>query len=295
MKFGQLALLGPLGVDVKGQAIALSKRWHIPYVSMDELWRNEIAKESELGLEIGAYVEKDLAIPDALMMTLMRRRIEQPDMWDGWIASEFPRTLAQAQAFDELLVKFERPAVEIAYFKVTAGLLISRLAAADSDLTAIRQRLAQYEEESAPLLEYYQQSSRLTIINGSRSEAEITHELSELLCELGDEEAGAARFVRDEAELDSLIAEGGLVVVDCIASWCGPCKLVTPLIDRLAAELENSVTVVKLDFDNNRSVSKRFGLKGMPSVMIFKAGELMTTLTGVKSYERYSSMVKSLL
>ncbi|MEL6605626.1 MAG: thioredoxin family protein [Cyanobacteria bacterium J06614_10] len=111
---------------------------------------------------------------------------------------------------------------------------------------------------------------------------------------MGEEHAGAARFVKDESELDSLIEKEALLVVDCIASWCGPCKLVTPLIDRLAEEYGERVSVVKLDFDSNKQVSKRFGLKGMPSVMFFKAGELSRTLTGVKPYKAYSELLMDL-
>ncbi|MEL6471049.1 MAG: thioredoxin family protein [Cyanobacteria bacterium J06623_4] len=111
---------------------------------------------------------------------------------------------------------------------------------------------------------------------------------------MGEDNSGAARFVRDEAELDSLIEEAPLLVVDCIASWCGPCKLVTPLIDRLADEYGERVSVVKLDFDSNKQVSKRFGLRGMPSVMFFKAGELSRTLTGVKPYKAYSETLMEL-
>ena len=61
MKSKQLILLGLPGVDVKGQAIALSQRWHVPYVSMDELLDQEIAKASELGLEASACVEREFA------------------------------------------------------------------------------------------------------------------------------------------------------------------------------------------------------------------------------------------
>ncbi|MEL6814441.1 MAG: thioredoxin family protein, partial [Cyanobacteria bacterium J06598_3] len=70
---------------------------------------------------------------------------------------------------------------------------------------------------------------------------------------------------------------------------------VSPLIDQLAENCSDSATVVKLDFDNNRQVAKRFGLKGMPSVMFFKGGELQKTLTGAKSYEAYEAAMQSCL
>ncbi|MEM1241037.1 MAG: thioredoxin family protein [Cyanobacteria bacterium P01_H01_bin.26] len=106
-----------------------------------------------------------------------------------------------------------------------------------------------------------------------------------------DEKTGAARFIQDESELDALLAKESLLVVDCMASWCGSCKLVTPLIDKLAEAYCDRANVMKIDFDANKQIHKRFGLQGMPAVMIFKDGELLETLTGVKPYQAYTAAV----
>ncbi|MEM8614895.1 MAG: thioredoxin family protein, partial [Cyanobacteria bacterium P01_H01_bin.105] len=82
----------------------------------------------------------------------------------------------------------------------------------------------------------------------------------------------AAEYVPDEATLDDLIASQSLVVVDCTASWCGPCKLVAPLMDQLASEYGEQATVVKLDIDSNKVFAKRFGIKSIPAVLFFKQG-----------------------
>ena len=295
MEAKQIILLGLPGVGVETQAAALSERWHVPCVAMGDLLRAEIAKDSELSEEIKPCVEAGKLVSDALVMKLMRRRFEQPDvMLEGWILTGFPRSLAQAESFDKFWAGFGQPDADVIYLKATTGVLLNRLLVGrnpDNSVSAIRQKLSQHQAWIDALTDYYEQASRLTVINASRSVAEVTNELSQL----GNEDMGAAPFLRDEAALDALVEKEKLVVVDCIASWCGPCKLVTPLIDRLAGEVGDRASVVKLDFDNNKQVSKRFGLKGMPSVMIFKDGKLMTTLTGVKSYEMYSSMVNSLL
>ena len=294
MESKQLILLGAPGVGVETQAIALSERWHVPHANAGELLRAEVAKESELGEKIATYLESEESMPDELMMTAIRRRFEQPDvMLEGWILEGFPRSLAQAEAFDKFWSGFGQEDVEVIFLKATTGVLINRLLKGKSpgNVNAIRKKLSQYQKEIEPVVEYYEQRNRLKTVNASRSVAEVTNELSLL----GNEDMGAAPFIRDEAELDALVEKEALVVVDCIASWCGPCKIVTPMIDRLAEEMGDRASVVKLDFDSNKQVSKRFGLKGMPSVMIFKDGELKTTLTGVKTYDLYSSMVNSLL
>lgn len=99
---------------------------------------------------------------------------------------------------------------------------------------------------------------------------------------------GTVAFIQDETEFDSLVATESLLVVDCTASWCGPCKLVAPLMDKLAAEYGDRAKVFKLDLDNNKTLAKRFGIKSIPAVMFFKQGELMETLVGVKPYEEFS-------
>ncbi|OLP20260.1 thioredoxin [Leptolyngbya sp. 'hensonii'] len=103
---------------------------------------------------------------------------------------------------------------------------------------------------------------------------------------------GTATFIQDEAELDSLLGNESLLVVDCTATWCGPCKLVAPLMDRLAEEYGDQVKVFKLDLDSNKPVAKRFGIRSIPAVMFFKQGELMETLIGVKPYEEFSSALQ---
>lgn len=106
---------------------------------------------------------------------------------------------------------------------------------------------------------------------------------------------GKATFIQDETEFNSLLANGSLLVVDCTASWCGPCRLISPLIDQLADEYSDRAQVFKLDLDTNKPVAKRFGIKSIPAVMFFKQGELMETLVGVKPYEEFSSAVEKFL
>ena len=158
-------------------------------------------------------------------------------------------------------------------------------------ISTIRQRLEHHEAEITPLLEYYQQRSQLKTLNGSLPFAEVTRAITKL----GQATKGAAQLIQDEAELDALLAEESLLVVDCMASWCGPCKLVAPLIDQLAEAYGDRVNVRKINFDANKEIPQRFGLKGLPAVMFFKDGDLLETLTGVQPYKIYSATVTRLL
>ncbi|NBO30598.1 MAG: thioredoxin [Cyanobacteria bacterium LVE1205-1] len=101
-----------------------------------------------------------------------------------------------------------------------------------------------------------------------------------------------AAFIQDETEFDSLLSSESLLVVDCTATWCGPCKLVAPLMDKLAEDYGDRIKVFKLDLDSNKSVAKRFGIRSIPAVMVFKQGEVMETLIGVKPYEEFKAAVE---
>jgi thioredoxin 1 len=102
-------------------------------------------------------------------------------------------------------------------------------------------------------------------------------------------------FIKDEAEFNTLVAESDVLVVDCTATWCGPCKLVAPLIDRLAQEYGDRARIFKLDIDPNRAVAKQFGIRSIPAVIFFKAGEKIEIIVGVKPYEDFELALKNLL
>jgi thioredoxin len=295
MKTKQFILLGPPGVGVSIQAAALAERWQVPHVAMGNLLREAISKESAIGVESRPYVDAGELVPDASVIKLIRRRFEQPDtMLKGWILEGFPRTLAQAQAFDDWWAAVGQPAATVAYLKATAEFLIIRILNESSDkppISAIRNRLEAYQRSLEPLLEHYQQQSQLATINASLSFAEV----ASALAQLGQEDTGAAKLIHDEAELDALLASEPLLVVDCMASWCGSCKQVAPSVDKLAEVYGDAVTVMKIDFDANRQITKRFELKGIPAVMFFKDGKWMETLTGVKAYQEYSAAATRLL
>lgn len=97
-----------------------------------------------------------------------------------------------------------------------------------------------------------------------------------------------ASFIQD-TDLDTLLESGGLVVVDCTATWCGPCKVISPLIDQLAQEYEGRAQVVKIDVDENKAIAKRFGVRSIPAILIFKDGTLAEMIVGVKPYDFLSN------
>ena len=96
-----------------------------------------------------------------------------------------------------------------------------------------------------------------------------------------------AAFVQ-KTEFDQLLTSTEPVVVDFTATWCGPCKVISPFIDQLAEAYEGRAKVVKLDVDENKDNAKKYGIRSIPAVLIFKGGKVVETLVGKATYETFS-------
>lgn len=85
------------------------------------------------------------------------------------------------------------------------------------------------------------------------------------------------------------------VLVDFYAEWCGPCKMMAPIIDKLATEYEGKVKIGKLDVEANGQVSAQFGVQSIPTLLFFKGGEVVNKLVGYKSEEELKTNLEALL
>ena len=79
---------------------------------------------------------------------------------------------------------------------------------------------------------------------------------------------------------DEIEGHQGLSMIDFWAEWCGPCRLVAPIVDELADEFAEQVRVAKLDVDHNQSTAIRFGVRSIPSILFFKDGQHVDTVVG---------------
>ena len=85
------------------------------------------------------------------------------------------------------------------------------------------------------------------------------------------------------------------VLVDFWAAWCGPCRMVGPIIDELSEEYEGKAVVGKVDIDSNQQYAAQFGVRNIPTVLVFKNGELVERKVGVSSKNDYAEALDNLI
>jgi thioredoxin 1 len=108
-------------------------------------------------------------------------------------------------------------------------------------------------------------------------------------------ENGSTFTVTDENFASEIEGADGLSMVDFWAAWCGPCRMVAPIVEQIATEYEGQIKVGKLDVDANQRTAVRFNVRSIPSILFFKDGQLVDTVVGAVPKPILERKVKELL
>lgn len=164
----RLLILGPPGAGKGTQAVLLCRAIGIPHVSTGVMLRDHVERATELGVRAQKIMDAGDLVPDDIVIAMVEDRLGAEDAACGFLLDGFPRTAAQAAALDEVLgaeraleavINLEAPDTEV------IGRILARGRSDDSEAT-VRNRIAVYNEQTAPLIEFYDEREILDRVDG---------------------------------------------------------------------------------------------------------------------------------
>ncbi|MFS8882461.1 adenylate kinase [Synechococcus sp. R55.3] len=184
----RLIFLGPPGAGKGTQAERLAAIYHTPKISTGDLLRAEVKAQTPLGCQAKAYMDAGELVPDEVLIGMVKGQLQQsPEQ--GWILDGFPRTLAQAEALEELLQELGQDYDYVLNLEVPDEVVVARLLARgqeqgrsdDADRSVILKRLEVYRQQTAPLIDFYEAKGRLQRVNGNQPVESVQEHLQALL------------------------------------------------------------------------------------------------------------------
>ena len=151
-------MLGPPGAGKGTQALKLAEKLGIPQISTGDLFRSNITRGSELGLEAKRYLDAGDLVPSDLTNALVDKRLDEADAAEGFILDGYPRSVDQAEALTRMLTARNTKLDAVLEFRVCEEELLKRLkdrGRADDTEEVIHNRMKVYRDETEPLLQYY--------------------------------------------------------------------------------------------------------------------------------------------
>jgi len=211
----QLVLLGPPGAGKGTQAVRLAEQLGIPHVSTGDMFRAAVKDGTELGRKANEYMEAGALVPDEITIGIVRERLSTSECRPGFILDGFPRTLPQAEALSDVLDELELELDAVLYLELDDSDVVHRITGRrvcrgcgatyhvdfdppdregvcnecggelyqrdDDAEETVRERLRVYKEQTAPLIDYYEQEGKLVEVSAEGSIDEVTQALLQAL------------------------------------------------------------------------------------------------------------------
>ncbi len=100
-------------------------------------------------------------------------------------------------------------------------------------------------------------------------------------------------YVTDDSFEEEVLKSNQPVLVDYWAEWCGPCKMIAPILDEIASEYDGRLKIAKLNIDDNPGTPPKYGIRGIPTLMLFKSGNVEATKVGAVSKSQLTAFIDS--
>jgi adenylate kinase len=210
-----IVLLGAPGVGKGTQAKKIMHKFRIPQISTGEILRNEVKSGSPLGQKVKSLLDKGQLVPDDLMLEIVHHRLLQTDCKRGFILDGFPRTIPQARELDKLLKKLKIPPVTVIEIYAPDRIIIDRITSRricgkcgtdynlklnppppdnrcricggkivqrdDDKAETIKKRLAVYQEQTKPLIDYYNKQDHFHRFDGQLTVDELFRQIESII------------------------------------------------------------------------------------------------------------------
>ena len=192
----RIVLLGPPGAGKGTQAKELVSKYGIVQLSTGDMLRAAVAVGTPVGLKVKDIMARGALVPDEVVVSIVSDRIDQPDAKRGFILDGFPRTVPQAEALDRMLAKKALRLDAVVELKVDPDILIRRIGhrveqtklrgealRPDDNPEVLKQRLAAYDAQTAPLVAYYRNQGALRTVDGMASVEEVASAIGRALAD----------------------------------------------------------------------------------------------------------------
>jgi adenylate kinase len=178
----RLLFLGPPGAGKGTQAQRLASEKGLLHLSTGDLLRAEVLAGTELGLQAEAVMSRGELVSDELVLAIVQHRLE--DHSQGWLLDGFPRNIGQATALDALLLQLNQSIELVILMQLPDETLVQRMLSrgrADDTEAVIRNRLAVYREQTAPLIDHYEQLGLLISVDAAGTVEGVSAEIRRLV------------------------------------------------------------------------------------------------------------------
>jgi adenylate kinase len=187
-----LVLFGPPGAGKGTQSAKLIEQYSLVHLSTGDILRGEISNGTQLGLEAKKLMDQGILVPDEVVIGMIRNKLHANSHAAGFIFDGFPRTEAQAKALDNLLAEMNSSITAMLSLRVADEELIARLLNRgkdsgrpdDANRDVIAKRIDEYNNKTAPLINYYQSQQKFYAIEGKGTVEEIFQKLVEVIVKL---------------------------------------------------------------------------------------------------------------